>query len=146
MRGDTVQGSLVFEQETEDGPTTIKGELHGLSEGKHGIAIHVFGDLTDGAQNIGEHFNPFCKNHGAPEDEERHVGSLGNIIANAEGTAKIHIEDKQVKLIGPYSIIGRSVSVCEKEDDHGKGGHPSSLTNGNVGAVVAAGVVGIGSA
>jgi Cu-Zn family superoxide dismutase len=145
MRGDAVQGTLIFEQETEDGPTTIKGEVQGISEGKHGVAIHVFGDLSEGAQKIGEHFNPFCKNHGAPEDEERHVGSLGNIIATAEGTAKIHIEDKQVKLIGPYSIIGRSVAIGEKEDDLGKGGHPSSLTNGNVGAIVACGVVGIGA-
>ena len=35
-------------------------------------------------------------------DEERHVGSLGNIEADAEGVAKILIEDKLVKLIGPY--------------------------------------------
>lgn len=92
---------------------------------------------------IGGHYNPFGKQHGAPEDEDRHVGSLGNIEVDAEGVAFIHIEDKLVKLIGPYSIIGRSLVIHTGEDDLGKGGHELSLINGNAGSGVAAGVVGI---
>lgn len=34
---------------------------------------------------IGAHFNPNNMTHGAPEDEIRHAGDLGNIVANAEG-------------------------------------------------------------
>lgn len=30
----------------------------------------------------GAHYNPFNQTHGAPEDEKRHVGDLGNIKAN----------------------------------------------------------------
>lgn len=33
----------------------------------------------------GAHFNPNNMTHGAPEDEVRHAGDLGNIVANAEG-------------------------------------------------------------
>jgi len=35
----------------------------------------------------GPHFNPNNLTHGAPEDEVRHAGDLGNIVANAEGKA-----------------------------------------------------------
>lgn len=48
-----------------------------------------------------------------------------------------------MKLIGPYSIIGRSLVIHAGEDDLGKGGHELSLINGNAGNGVVAGVVGI---
>lgn len=51
------------------------------------------------------------KNHGGPEDEERHAGDLGNITANSSGEATVDITDKQIPLCGPNSIIGRSVVV-----------------------------------
>ena len=90
-------------------------------------------------------FNPFGKNHGGPEDEERRVGSLGNIEVTEDGSVKVHVEDKLVKLIGPHSIIGRSIVIHENEDDLGKGGHELSLQNGNAGPIKAFGVVGISS-
>lgn len=122
----------------------ITGELKGLSAGKHAIHVNVFGDVSQPAGGaLGGVFNPFGKNHGAPEDDERRVGSLGNIEVSLEGNVKVHIEDKLVKLIGPHSIIGRSIVVHENEDDLGKGGHELSLQNGNAGPVKAYGVVGI---
>ena len=50
--------------------------------------------------------NPFAKNHGAPEDTERHVGDLGNFKTDGAGNSKGSIHDKLVSLIGPYSVIG----------------------------------------
>lgn len=35
---------------------------------------------------VGAHFNPNNMTHGAPEDEVRHAGDLGNIIASADGS------------------------------------------------------------
>lgn len=131
-------------QAHEDAKTVIMGELKGLSAGKHAIHVNVFGDISQPAGGaLGGVFNPFGKNHGAPEDDERRVGSLGNIEVSFEGNVKVHIEDKLVKLIGPHSIIGRSIVVHENEDDLGKGGHELSLQNGNAGPVKAYGVVGI---
>lgn len=48
------------------------------------------------------------------------AGAAGNIEANVSGVAKINMEDAQVKLIGPQSVIGRSVVVYHGPDDFGK--------------------------
>lgn len=39
--------------------------------------MHVFGDFSEGLVSAGGIFNPFSKNHGAPDDEDRMVGDLG---------------------------------------------------------------------
>lgn len=88
-------------------------------------------------------YNFLQKSHGAPGDKERHVGDLGNIVADYAGVSTINHVDKIIDLEGPYNIIGRAVVVHEKEDDLGKGGHPDSLTTGNAGGRVACGVIGI---
>ena len=86
---DTLEGYLMFEQASEDAPTSISGEIKGLAPGKHGLSINVYGNLSQGFTSLGSHFNPFGKNHGAPADDTRHVGSLGNIEANDDGLAKV---------------------------------------------------------
>ena len=94
-----------------DGKTRVTGEVSGLKSGTHGFHIHEFGDYTAGCVSAGSHFNPFKKQHGGPTDEDRHAGDLGNIVADAEGKAKIDIVDAQIPLEGPNSILGRSVVV-----------------------------------
>jgi superoxide dismutase, Cu-Zn family len=44
--------------------------------------------------------------HGAPYDEIRHVGDLGNFKTDEQGNGKGVINDSQVKLIGENSVIG----------------------------------------
>ncbi len=41
----------------------------------------------------------------------RHVGDLGNVVAGADGKAKIDITDAQISLLGNLSIIGRTIVV-----------------------------------
>lgn len=86
------------------------------------------------------------KTHGAPSDEQRMVGDLGNILADENGTAVVDVVDDKVvlvRLLGPHSVIGRSIVVTAGEDDQGRGGHENSLTTGNSGPRVAAGVIGL---
>jgi Cu-Zn family superoxide dismutase len=132
-------------QAQEEAPTSIDGTIKGLLPGKHGLHIHVFGDFTEGFISAGGIFNPFGRNHGAPDDEERMVGDLGNIDVDEDGIAHVNIEDRQVKLIGPHSVIGRSIIVKTDMDDLGRGGHEYSLSTGNSGTRAGAGVIGIAS-
>ncbi|KAH8059714.1 oxidoreductase [Aureococcus anophagefferens] len=111
--------------------------------GQHGIHVHIFGDFSQGLTSAGGIFNPFGKNHGAPDADERMTGDLGNLEVKEDGSCAVYIEDHLVKLIGPHSIIGRSIVVFGGEDDLGRGGHELSLTTGNPGPRVAGGVVGI---
>ena len=102
--------------------------------------------MTEGCKTAGPHYNPFNKNHGGPEAEERHVGDLGNVNATEDGKAHYEYEDRLVMLYGEYSVIGRSCVVHADEDDLGLGGHELSLTTGNAGARLACGVIGLSNA
>ncbi|RKP10052.1 copper/zinc superoxide dismutase [Thamnocephalis sphaerospora] len=135
-------GTITFEQHDENSETAITGTIHGLAPGKHGFHIHEYGDNTNGCISSGGHFNPFHSKHGGPDASERHVGDLGNVVVDQSGVAKIDIRDAQVKLIGPLSVIGRTVVVHSGEDDLGLGGHADSLTTGNAGGREACGVIG----
>ncbi|XP_061339961.1 superoxide dismutase [Cu-Zn], chloroplastic [Gastrolobium bilobum] len=137
-----VEGVVTLTQE-DDGPTTVNVRVTGLTPGLHGFHLHEYGDTTNGCISTGAHFNPNKLTHGAPGDEIRHAGDLGNIVANADGTAEATIVDNQIPLTGPTSVVGRALVVHELEDDLGKGGHELSLTTGNAGGRLACGVVGL---
>ncbi|CUS24782.1 LAQU0S19e01508g1_1 [Lachancea quebecensis] len=145
LRGDAgVSGTVHLEQKAENEPTTVSYEITGFgSGGDHGFHIHEFGDNTNGCTSAGPHFNPFKKTHGAPGDEVRHVGDLGNIVADDKGLCKGVLTDSLVKLIGPTSVLGRTVVVHSGQDDLGKGGNEESLKTGNAGTRPACGVIGI---
>ncbi|XP_042451277.1 superoxide dismutase [Cu-Zn], chloroplastic-like [Zingiber officinale] len=137
-----VEGVATLVQE-DDGPTTVTVRVSGLTPGLHGFHLHEYGDTTNGCISTGAHFNPKNLTHGAPEDEVRHAGDLGNIVANSEGVAEATIIDNQIPLSGSNSVVGRAFVVHELEDDLGKGGHELSLTTGNAGGRLACGVVGL---
>jgi superoxide dismutase, Cu-Zn family len=123
---------------TEDG-VEVKGKISGLTPGLHGFHIHEFGDISsDDPKCHGGHFNPEMKKHGGPDSEERHVGDLGNITADASGVATIDMKDKQIALGGRHGIIGRSVIIHAKADDL------KSDPAGDAGPRIAGGVVGRG--
>ena len=145
LRGSAgVSGVVTLEQASEQDPTTITYEIAGNDpNAERGFHIHEFGDVTNGCVSAGAHFNPFKKTHGAPQDENRHVGDLGNIKTDAQGVAKGVITDSLVKLIGPTSVVGRSVVVHAGTDDLGKGGNEESLKTGNAGPRPACGVIGL---
>ena len=141
--GNNLLGHLSLTQLDVNQPTKITGTLTGLTAGKHGVSVCQSGDLSTGAASCGAIFNPFGKTHGAPDDEQRMVGDIGNILVEADGSCAVEISDKLVQLLGPHSVIGRSIVIYAGEDDQGRGGHENSLINGNAGPRIAAGVIGL---
>jgi Cu-Zn family superoxide dismutase len=132
----SVKGVVTFAQ-TEKG-VRVFAHLEGLTPGKHGFHIHEFGDCSaPDLASAGGHFNPAKMNHGAPMDEMRHAGDLGNIVADEKGMAMLEWVDPVMQLSGPNSIIGHAVIVHAKEDDL------TTQPTGNAGAREACGVIGI---
>ena len=70
-------------------------------------------------------------------------GDLGNLTADASGVATIKMDESQIKIFGPHSVIGRSVVICAGADDEGRGGQVNSLSTGNAGPRIAFGVIGM---
>merc|ERR1719188_1526728 len=137
-----------FEQVDAD-TIRIEWDLTGCGkEGLHGFHIHDKADFSNGCASAGPHYNPFNKTHGAPEDEERHMGDLGNIVADASGTSKGVIVDRLIKLEGDHSVVGRSMMIHMDPDDCGRGDNSQSGVNGkcskdtgNAGARIACGEI-----
>ena len=135
---DTVEGTILLKQEA-NGPTLIVGKITGLTPGEHGFHIHEYGDLSQGCESAGDHYNPDGVDHG--DLEKGHVGDLGNVTANKDGVATIKIVAKRVDLTGERSVVGRAIVVHEDKDDLGKGGDAESLKTGNAGDRLACGVI-----
>ncbi|CAB4057122.1 CCS [Lepeophtheirus salmonis] len=67
-------GVIRFTQ-VDDENCIIDGTIDGLSPGYHGLAVHESGDLSQGCNSLGGHYNPRNMRHGSPLDKERHVCS-----------------------------------------------------------------------
>lgn len=134
--GNDVTGTVTFEQ-SDDG-IRVQATLEGLEEGDHGFHIHQYGDCTaDDGTSAGGHYNPTEEQHGAPEDDERHVGDMGNITADENGNATIDYVDSKIELNGKNSILGRGVVIHGGQDDL------SSQPSGDAGPRVGCGVIGV---
>jgi Cu-Zn family superoxide dismutase len=135
-KGNNVSGTINFTK--VQGGIRVVADLEGLAPGNHGIHIHEFGDCSaaDGT-SAGGHFNPMNEPHAGPADKMRHVGDMGNIVADENGKAHLDYVDTDMSFEGMHSIIGRSVIVHAGQDDL------KTQPTGNSGARVGCGVIGI---
>lgn len=115
--GSDVVGLVRF-WETGLGTVGYDVELHGLDPGTHGFHVHEKGDCSaPDASSAGGHFNPTGAPHGAPDATRRHVGDLGNVVADRNGVVRTRGEDAHLTLRGPHSILDRAVVVHTGPDD-----------------------------
>ena len=137
-----VAGTIFIQQMGKD-KSMITGRVTGLTEGSHGLHISTGAPTTAGdCTTAGVHYNPGSKDHAGPTVANRHVGDLGNIVANAQGFAPINIDSNMVFIDDrATSVMGKFFVVTAGADDLGLGGAADSLTTGNAGAAIACGTI-----
>ncbi|XP_043268344.1 copper chaperone for superoxide dismutase isoform X2 [Venturia canescens] len=136
--GEKVRGVIRFAQSLKG--CIIDGTIDGLTPGFHGLHVHECGDISQGCLSVGEHYNPHNATHGGPDDDisQRHIGDLGNIVADESGRATFRLKDNYLSV---PDIIGRSLVITEKPDDLGRGNTNDSKINGNSGDRIACGII-----
>ena len=145
LKNENINGVVHFRQLIDQkNMTQVYGNIKGLQAGRHGFHIHTFGDLTNGCDSAGSHFNPLHQDHGGLDSFIRHVGDFGNLeSAGMHSDTAFNFMAPNLNLVGPHSIIGRSVIVHADPDDLGLTNHPLSKTTGNSGARIVCGVIGL---
>lgn len=135
--GSLVSGKLILVP--MQGGVHVSGEIGGFSPGgSHGFHIHEKGDCSAAdASSAGGHFNPAGQPHGRAMQGAHHAGDSDNIVADANGVAKIDTHIMGVSLGGGAGndIAGRAFVVHAVADDY------TSQPSGNAGARVACGVI-----
>jgi superoxide dismutase, Cu-Zn family len=117
------------------------GEIGGLTPGStHAIHVHERGDCSAAdASSAGGHFNPTGQPHGQVGTPTHHAGDMNNLVANAQGVARVDVHAQNVTLGGgaPNDIAGLAVIVHGKADDY------RSQPSGDAGARVACGLISV---
>ncbi|MGE0764342.1 MAG: superoxide dismutase family protein [Bdellovibrionales bacterium] len=128
-----VNGAISFFSSGPD--LKVKVDLSGLQPNqKQGFHIHEFGNCSGDGSTAGGHYNPGKQPHAGITEAQRHVGDLGNLMADAKGLVQTEITVPKTSL---SQVLGRAVIVHAKEDDL------KSQPSGAAGDRVACGVIGL---
>lgn len=135
-----VTGLVLFRQRAPGAKLEAFFDLEGFpaepNSSSRAIHVHQFGDLSQGCDSTGPHYNPLAVPH------PRHPGDFGN-FAVRDGRLWKYRAGLAASLAGPHSILGRAVVVHAGEDDLGRGGNQASVENGNAGRRLACCVVAV---
>ncbi len=136
--GNNVTGTVHFYR--AGNRVKVKANISGLTpNGKHGFHIHQYGDCSSGdGKSAGGHYNPGGHNHAGPDDEVRHAGDLGNLLADENGVASYEKMVGNITIAGKKNpVLGRGIIIHAGTDDL------KSQPTGAAGARIACGVIGI---
>lgn len=133
--GSKMDADAKFEQ-LADG-LKISVEVKNGPPGKKGVHIHEKGDCSDlKGMSMGQHFAPMGETHGLPGSAQHHIGDLGNITIDKDGSGKLEIvvPKATLKPDDKLSFLGKAI-VIHAGEDVGTG------TSGNAGEPIACGVI-----
>lgn len=135
--GSQVSGKLML-MPMGDG-VHITGDIGGLAPNStHGFHIHEKGDCSAAdASSAGGHFNPAGDAHGRASAPHHHLGDNDNLVADANGIARVnaHFAGAVLGGGGADDVVGKAVVVHADADDY------TSQPSGNAGARIACGVI-----
>lgn len=133
--GTETQGTAKFTQTGKNVDMDLN--VYKLTPGIHAVHIHEKGDCsaTDGS-SAGGHWNPAGNDHGKWGSEHFHMGDIGNLTADKNGTARLVFKtDKWC--IGcaddSKNILGKSLIIHAGADDFHT--QPTGNAGGRVGCV-----------
>ena len=133
--GTQTQGTAKFVQTGKNVEMDLN--VYKLTPGIHAVHIHEKGDCssTDGS-SAGGHWNPTNHDHGKFSSETFHMGDIGNLNADKEGTARLLFKtDKWC--IGckdeTKNIVGKSLIIHAGRDDFKT--QPTGNAGGRVGCI-----------
>lgn len=128
---------LIIMKDTKKG-LQMKIDLQNIKEGYHGFHIHQYGNMLNGCETLGGHYNPKNQVHGSLTSKIRHSGDLGNIKANSNNICKktLYVKDLVIN-----ELLGRSIVIHEKKDDLGEGLNEESKKTGNAGKRIGCGII-----
>ena len=133
--GTQTQGTAKFVQTGKNVEMDLN--VYKLTPGIHAVHIHEKGDCssTDGS-SAGGHWNPTNHDHGKFGSEAFHMGDIGNLNADKDGTARIVFKtDKWC--IGckdeTKNIVGKSLIIHAGRDDFKT--QPTGNAGGRVGCI-----------
>lgn len=115
----------------------IRAEVTGLApKSVHGFHIHETGKCEGpDFKSAGGHYNPGHEAHGAPTSSVKHLGDLGNLVANDKGVAIKEVDLTGLSEKDVRELYGKALILHAKPDDF------SSQPSGAAGDRVGCGVI-----
>ncbi len=131
-------GAIYFEQKSNCSFTIVKVNMRHIHPvGAHGLHVHQTGDLSNGCESLGGHYNPLNNDHGTRHSSVRHIGDYGNVYSDINGDI-----NETFTVYSPiHSIVERGIVLHKNRDDEGLGSNSNSKINGNSGERIACGII-----
>jgi Cu-Zn family superoxide dismutase len=141
--GNNATGTVFFKHYINDNSSVvITGTISGFVPNTlHAWHVHEYGNIgTSDGTGAGTHYDPLqTGTHALPFNTPRHIGDMGNLVADANGNVAINAVFNESLVYGlnaQNSIIGRALIVHQRTDD-------GSQPVGNAGTRYAQCVIGI---